>query len=108
MIQVNQQTISPSPAPLGPAPAMPRVRILVVDDDDEFRESLSLNLMDEGFAVTTFAIVDAELSWLCFIITTIRPRTSDRPMRTKLRIFMFCSPIQARSATCCASCASAA
>jgi two-component system response regulator ChvI len=29
--------------------------MLLVDDDDEFRESLSLNLMDEGFAVTTFA-----------------------------------------------------
>jgi two-component system response regulator ChvI len=55
MIQVNQQTLSPSPAAVGPAPALPRVRILVVDDDDEFRESLSLNLMDEGFAVTTFA-----------------------------------------------------
>jgi len=55
MIQVNQQTLSPSPATVGPAPALPRVRILVVDDDDEFRESLSLNLMDEGFAVTTFA-----------------------------------------------------
>ena len=33
----------------------PRVRVLLIDDDDEFRESLSLNLMDEGFAVTTFA-----------------------------------------------------
>jgi len=55
MIQVNQQTLSPSAAAGGPAPALPRVRILVVDDDDEFRESLSLNLMDEGFAVTTFA-----------------------------------------------------
>jgi len=55
MIQVNQQTLSPSPAAAGPAPALLRVRILVVDDDDEFRESLSLNLMDEGFGVTTFA-----------------------------------------------------
>jgi len=52
---MNQQTLSPSAAAGGPATAMPRVRILVVDDDDEFRESLSLNLMDEGFAVTTFA-----------------------------------------------------
>jgi len=33
----------------------PTPNILVVDDDDEFRESLSLNLVDEGFAVTTFA-----------------------------------------------------
>src|SRR2546423_624361 len=32
-----------------------RVRVLLIDDDDEFRESLSLNLMDEGFAVATFA-----------------------------------------------------
>jgi two-component system response regulator ChvI len=55
MIQVNQQTLSPSSSTVGPATSVPRVRILVVDDDDEFRESLSLNLMDEGFAVTTFA-----------------------------------------------------
>jgi two-component system, OmpR family, response regulator ChvI len=55
MVQVNQQTLSPGAAVGGPATAIPRVRILVVDDDDEFRESLSLNLMDEGFAVTTFA-----------------------------------------------------
>src|ERR1700752_4486685 len=33
----------------------PRVRVLLIDDDDEFRESLSINLMDEGFAATTFA-----------------------------------------------------
>src|ERR1051326_356729 len=64
MIQVNQQTLSTNPAPLGPTPAMPRVRILVVDDDDEFRESLSLNLMDEGFAVTTFANGPAVLEHL--------------------------------------------
>src|ERR1700726_654279 len=32
-----------------------QVRVLLIDDDDEFRESLSLNLVDEGFAVTTFA-----------------------------------------------------
>src|SRR5215471_15528969 len=55
MMQVNQQTLSPSSAIAGPATTLPRVRILVVDDDDEFRESLSLNLMDEGCAVTTFA-----------------------------------------------------
>ena len=52
---MNQQALLPSPTTVGPAPALPRVRILVVDDDDEFRESLSLNLMDEGFSVTTFA-----------------------------------------------------
>src|SRR5260370_755978 len=64
MIQVKQQTLSPNPSPPGPTPAMPRVRILVVDDDDEFRESLSLNLMDEGFAVKTFANGPAVLEHL--------------------------------------------
>src|SRR5216110_1217621 len=47
--------LSPNPATIAPAATIPRVRTLVVDDDDEFRESLSLNLMDEGFAVATFA-----------------------------------------------------
>jgi two-component system response regulator ChvI len=55
MIQMNQQTLSPGAAVGAPATGLPRVHVLVVDDDDEFRESLSLNLMDEGFAVTTFA-----------------------------------------------------
>jgi len=55
MNSANPQAISPNPTTVGPAPALPRVRVLVVDDDAEFRESLSLNLMDEGFAVTTFA-----------------------------------------------------
>ena len=30
-------------------------RIVLVDDDDLFRESLGLNLIDEGFAVTSFS-----------------------------------------------------
>src|SRR6266702_503330 len=30
-------------------------RIILVDDDDLFRESLGLNLIDEGFAVTSFS-----------------------------------------------------
>jgi two-component system response regulator ChvI len=34
-----------------PAP----VRIVLVDDDDLFRESLGLNLIDEGFSVTSFS-----------------------------------------------------
>jgi two-component system response regulator ChvI len=33
---------------------MPPVRIVLVDDDDSFRESLGLNLLDEGFAVVSF------------------------------------------------------
>jgi two-component system, OmpR family, response regulator ChvI len=43
---------SPSTKPI---PSLRQVRVLLIDDDDEFRESLSLNLVDEGFAVTTFA-----------------------------------------------------
>jgi two-component system response regulator ChvI len=37
-------------------PAAPRqTRLLLVDDDDFFRESLGLNLIDEGFSVTSFS-----------------------------------------------------
>ena len=45
-------TNSPQNAAPGPQSA---ARIVLVDDDDFFRESLSLNLLDEGFAVTTFS-----------------------------------------------------
>src|SRR6266851_4665781 len=56
MITLNQQTISPSAAAaVGKVAAASRIRMLLIDDDDEFRESLSLNLADEGFVVTTFA-----------------------------------------------------
>ena len=34
---------------------MPPMRLLLVDDDDLFRESLGLNLEDEGFSVTSFS-----------------------------------------------------
>jgi two-component system, OmpR family, response regulator ChvI len=43
--------------PSSSAPAAPirqETRIVLVDDDDSFRESLGLNLIDEGFAVTSF------------------------------------------------------
>jgi two-component system response regulator ChvI len=33
----------------------PQARIVLVDDDDPFRESLGLNLEDEGYAVTAFS-----------------------------------------------------
>lgn len=36
-------------------PTLPPVRIVLVDDDDSFRESLGLNLLDEGFAVVSFS-----------------------------------------------------
>ena len=35
--------------------ARTQTRLLLVDDDDFFRESLGLNLIDEGFAVTSFS-----------------------------------------------------
>jgi two-component system, OmpR family, response regulator ChvI len=40
-----------------PSPRLPLAptRLLLVDDDDYFRESLGLNLLDEGFAVTSFS-----------------------------------------------------
>jgi len=37
-----------------PAPSQPSARIVLVDDDDSFRESLGLNLLDEGFDVVSF------------------------------------------------------
>jgi two-component system, OmpR family, response regulator ChvI len=36
------------------APTKPGARIVLVDDDDSFRESLGLNLIDEGFDVVSF------------------------------------------------------
>jgi two-component system response regulator ChvI len=38
--------------------------LLVVDDDDPFRESLSLNLLDEGYEVTSFANGGDALTYL--------------------------------------------
>ena len=38
--------------------------LLLVDDDDLFRESLSLNLVDEGYEVTCFATGQDALAYL--------------------------------------------
>jgi two-component system, OmpR family, response regulator ChvI len=38
--------------------------LLLVDDDDLFRESLGLNLVDEGYEVTSFASGQDALSYL--------------------------------------------
>jgi len=59
-----ESAASPTSSP-GTKPASARqARILLVDDDDEFRESLGLNLIDEGFAVTTFADAPSALEFL--------------------------------------------
>jgi two-component system response regulator ChvI len=44
-------------SPAAPATTAPpgQIRLLLVDDDDDFRESLSLNLIDESFDVASFA-----------------------------------------------------
>jgi two-component system, OmpR family, response regulator ChvI len=42
---------------------MPAVRIVLVDDDDSFRESLGLNLVDEGFDVQSFASGEPALDY---------------------------------------------
>jgi len=56
MIQQSELTSPVSSQELsGRAARSQATRILLVDDDDEFRESLSLNLADEGFDVQSFA-----------------------------------------------------
>jgi two-component system response regulator ChvI len=42
---------------------LPPVRIILVDDDDSFRESLGLNLVDEGFDVQSFASGEPALDY---------------------------------------------
>jgi two-component system response regulator ChvI len=50
----TEQSVSPGTVP--PAKGLPNaVRIVVVDDDDLFRESLGLSLVDEGYEVTSFS-----------------------------------------------------
>jgi two-component system response regulator ChvI len=44
-------------------PNLPQVRIVLVDDDDSFRESLGLNLVDEGFDVLSFASGEPALEY---------------------------------------------
>ena len=53
---MTDQSNDATPA-TGGSPGVPGVqtRLLLVDDDDDFRESLGLNLIDESFAVTSFS-----------------------------------------------------
>jgi two-component system response regulator ChvI len=48
---------------LNGAPSTQAARLVLVDDDDLFRESLGLNLVDEGFAVTSFSNGPDALDW---------------------------------------------
>jgi two-component system, OmpR family, response regulator ChvI len=48
---------------LNAGPASQAARLVLVDDDDLFRESLGLNLVDEGFAVTSFSNGPTALEW---------------------------------------------
>ncbi|HUN45780.1 MAG TPA: response regulator transcription factor, partial [Stellaceae bacterium] len=48
----------------GPVAAIRSTRIVLVDDEDEFRESLGLNLEDEGFGVAHFASGAAAVQYL--------------------------------------------
>ena len=54
--------MSPQPLPL----ETPRTRIVIVDDDDLFRESLGLNLAEQGFEVVDFLRGDVPPEQLCF------------------------------------------
>src|SRR6202047_628738 len=50
-INLPSDATRPSSTSGVPMPNLPPVRIVLVDDDDSFRESLGLNLVDEGFDV---------------------------------------------------------
>jgi len=59
---MTNQTSDANPASVSLPPMRPiepgelmQTQLLLVDDDDFFRESLGLNLLDEGFAVTSFS-----------------------------------------------------
>ncbi len=51
---LHSNAMTSSSANAAPVPSLRPVRIVLVDDDDSFRESLGLNLIDEGFAVVSF------------------------------------------------------
>jgi two-component system, OmpR family, response regulator ChvI len=56
----------PRPSIRSPAREVARsnvVQIVIVDDDDAFRESLGLNLIDEGYAITSFSSGTAALGY---------------------------------------------
>src|SRR5271156_864243 len=55
MTNLNKDVDSASSDLPGGVMPQPQTRLLLVDDDDGFRESLGLNLLDEGFAVAGFS-----------------------------------------------------
>jgi len=67
MTSVRESTIAPAPGVVADSPRHRGGRptqLVLVDDDDEFRESLSLHLTDEGCAVTSFSNGNAALDYL--------------------------------------------
>jgi two-component system response regulator ChvI len=61
--ELPSDAMTPSSASGVPAPNPQPVRIVLVDDDDSFRESLGLNLVDEGFDVLSFASGEPALDY---------------------------------------------
>jgi two-component system response regulator ChvI len=63
------QLSHPPPTIMPPSPELTRkgpaeaVQIAIVDDDDAFRESLGLNLVDEGYAINSFSSGAAALDY---------------------------------------------
>ncbi|HTZ79038.1 MAG TPA: response regulator transcription factor [Stellaceae bacterium] len=65
--QMTEIAGTPSPAlsaPLVTPPVVRSTRIVLVDDEDDFRESLGLNLEDEGFQVASFGTAAAAVEHL--------------------------------------------
>jgi two-component system response regulator ChvI len=54
---------SSSPPSAAPGKEPRPARLVLVDDDDLFRESLGLNLLDEGYEVTSFSAGQPALDW---------------------------------------------
>lgn len=61
--QLPSDATTTSSASSGAMQTVPPVRIVLVDDDDSFRESLGLNLLDEGFDVQSFASGEPALNY---------------------------------------------
>ena len=64
MLETGQVTGGTAARDLVGSRGRPATRLVLVDDDAEFRESLALHLIDEGFAVTAVADGQTALQYL--------------------------------------------